>query len=94
MGVLDFLTGLFAKDAEPSGKVAKERLRLVLVHDRTNVSPHVLVALKEELIAVISKYMEIDESGLEVNLDRSENSVALVANIPVRNVKHIGGAAQ
>ncbi|NLM53333.1 MAG: cell division topological specificity factor MinE, partial [Firmicutes bacterium] len=39
------------------------------------------------LIQVISKYMEIDESGLEVNLDQSDDSVALVANIPVKNVK-------
>jgi cell division topological specificity factor len=43
--------------------------------------------LKEELIQVISKYMDIDETGLEVNLDESDDSVALVANIPVKNVK-------
>lgn len=91
--VLEFLSRLFGA-SEPSGKVAKERLRLVLVHDRASLSPQILVLLKEELIGVISKYMEIDESGLEVNLDRSDNTVALVANIPVKQVKRVVGAAE
>lgn len=69
-----------------SGKQAKERLRLVLVHDRSSVAPDVIEDLKEELIAVISRYMEIDEKGLEVDLRRNDQSVALVANIPVRQV--------
>ncbi|MGE5508476.1 MAG: cell division topological specificity factor MinE [Chitinophagales bacterium] len=93
VSVLEFLSRLFGA-SEPSGKVAKERLRLVLVHDRANVSPQILVLLKEELIGVISKYMEIDESGLEVNLDRSDDTVALVANIPVKQVKRVVGAAE
>ncbi|MGE5554474.1 MAG: cell division topological specificity factor MinE [Betaproteobacteria bacterium] len=84
--MMEFLTRLFGS-TEPSGKVAKQRLQLVLVNDRTNLSPQMLVLLKEDLIAVISKYMEIDEEGLEVNLDRSEEQVALVANIPIRKVR-------
>jgi len=67
--------------------VAKERLRLVLVHDRTSISPQLLEILKADLIQVISNYMEIDESALEVNLDSSGNTVALVANIPVKGMK-------
>jgi len=67
--------------------VAKERLRLVLVHDRADVSPQMLNDLKEDLIKVISNYMEIDERALEVNLDTSDNTVALVANIPVVRMK-------
>jgi cell division topological specificity factor len=67
--------------------MAKERLRLVLVHDRTSISPQLLETLKADLIQVISNYMEIDESALEVNLDANGNTVALVANIPVKGMK-------
>jgi cell division topological specificity factor len=81
----DFLTHLFGS-TEPSGKVAKQRLQLVLVHDRVNLSPQMLILLKEDLITVISKYMEIDEEGLEVTLDRTDEQVALVANIPIKRV--------
>lgn len=86
--MLDFLSRVFGKDSGASSKnVAKERLRLVLVHDRANVSPELLHALKTDLIGVISKYMEIDEKALEVSLDSSESQVALVANIPVKRMK-------
>lgn len=70
-----------------SKNIAKERLRLVLVHDRATISPHMLNKLKEDLIQVISNYMEIDESALEVNLNQDEREVALVANIPVVKMK-------
>ncbi|NMB46223.1 MAG: cell division topological specificity factor MinE [Firmicutes bacterium] len=85
--MLDFLRQFWSRDTDSSKEIAKERLRLVLVHDRVNVSPSLLEALKEDLMDVISKYMEIEETGLEVNLDQSENSVALIANIPVKRMK-------
>ncbi len=66
---------------------AKERLRLVLVQDRALLSPGLLDKLKEDIVEVLSKYMDIDEESLEVNLDNSDESVALVANIPVKSVK-------
>lgn len=88
VNLTDLLSQLFGKEAEVRSKdTAKERLRLVLVHDRTSISPQLLETLREELIAGISKYLEIDEGGLEVNLDRNERAVALVANIPIRKMK-------
>lgn len=84
--MFEFLTKLFG-GSDASKNRAKERLRLVLVHDRASVSPGLVEALKEELIQVITKYMDIDEEGLEVNFDRSDDSVALIANIPVKSVK-------
>jgi cell division topological specificity factor len=94
--MLDFISRMFGKDTGSSGTVAKERLRLVLVHDRASVSPEFLQVLKNDLIEVISKYMEIDENTLEVNLDSErEDQVALVANIPVKKMKRsVKGAAQ
>lgn len=85
---MDFFNKLFSKEQSATSKVtAKERLRLVLVHDRASLSPNLLAVLKEELIAVISKYMEINRDELEVNLDSSNDSMALIANIPVRQMK-------
>jgi len=85
--MLDFLNKIFGRENSSSRTVAKERLRLVLVHDRVGVSPQLLQSLKTDLIQVINNYMEIDEEALEVSLDSSENQVALVANIPVRKMK-------
>lgn len=90
--MLDFITRFFNKDGGTSKNIAKERLRLVLVHDRSSVSPQLLQSLKADLIKVISNYMEIDEDALEVNFENSENHVALIANIPVKNVKRQVGA--
>lgn len=81
--MLDFFHRLF-RGEEQSKQVAKERLRLVLVQDRMSLSSHELEALKEDLLAVISKYLEIDEAGTEVNLERDGQSVALVATIPIK----------
>lgn len=89
--MLEFLLKFLGKDSNTSKNVAKERLRLVLVHDRANVSPQILEALKEDLIKVISDYMEIDTEGLEVNFDSADNTVALIANIPIIKVKRIAG---
>jgi len=81
------LMGKFFKDDTTSKNVAVERLRLVLVHDRANISPGLMEALKEDLIAVISKYMDIDEEAMEINLNSGELSAALIANIPVKRIR-------
>ncbi|MCX7903555.1 MAG: cell division topological specificity factor MinE [Caloramator sp.] len=81
---------LFSKEP-PSKDVAKERLKLILIHDRANVSPTFLEMLKSDIIRVISDYAEIDERGLEIKLTKAgeEGMVtpALIANIPIRKMK-------
>jgi len=83
---------LFKKE-ENSKNVAKERLKLVLIHDKANVSPQFLEMLKGELIKVIKKYMEIDEETLDIQLTKTKSDdgdrivPALYANIPILNVK-------
>ena len=72
---------------ESSATVAKHRLQLVLVQDRVKLPPEVMEAIKEEIIAVISKYVEIDKEGLEVTLTRGEDLDKLTANIPVRRAR-------
>lgn len=88
--VLDILARIFMKDAVNSKDIARERLRLVLVHDRSSVSPELLNNLKEDLIKVIRQYLEIDEDALSVNLENDDQSVALVANIPVKGFRRAG----
>jgi cell division topological specificity factor len=85
--MFEFIQRLFGKEESKSKDVAKERLRLVLVHDRASVSPQFLETIKEELIRVISKYMDIEQDALDVQLTTEDNSVALIANIPVKNVR-------
>lgn len=84
---------MFGKDS-PSKDVAKERLKLILIHDRANVSPQFLEMVKGDIIKVISDYAEIDENGLEIKLtragERGESSPALVANIPIKKMKEMG----
>jgi cell division topological specificity factor len=85
--VLDIIARFFGKDSMGSKDVARERLRLVLIHDRSMVSPELINALKEDLIEVIQKYMDIDVESLLVNLENDDDSMALVANIPIKGMK-------
>ncbi|MGB9682290.1 MAG: cell division topological specificity factor MinE [bacterium] len=73
---------------EPSSKeVAKERLKLVLIHDRTSISPEIMNEIKSEIIDVISKHLEIDMDGIDISLEGEENSIALIASIPIKGLK-------
>ena len=84
--MLNSLLSIFKK--EKSGKVAKKRLQMVLIQDRASVSPEVMEKLRDDIIKVISKYMVINQSDMEISLENVEDSVALVANIPVHNMRH------
>lgn len=77
-----------------SRDAAKERLHLVLMQDRANVSADFLELMKQEIIEVIKKYIEVDESAIDVRLTNKENedgtngAPALYANIPIVNIKN------
>ena len=79
--------GRWLRKGKSSKDVGKSRLQLILVHDRTGISPEILDSLREDMFQVISKYFVIKESDVEMNLEREEDSVALVANIPVLSMK-------
>lgn len=87
--MFEVLLRIFGRDNTSSKSIARERLRLVLIHDRAAISPEILLLLKEDLIKVIREYLEIDEEALLVNLENDEESVALVANIPVKGLKRV-----
>lgn len=88
MGFADF----FKKKS--SGNVAKDRLKLVLVSDRANCSPEIMEQMKNDIISVISKYVEIDAEGLDIKITQTESEgnngavPALFANIPIKDLRN------
>lgn len=71
---------------------AKERLQLVLVHDRTDLTPGQLESLKDDLLKAISKYIEIDPDAVRIDLEKDGRSQRLVADIPLKNLsRHRAG---
>lgn len=92
MGFFDFF------NRKKSGSVAKDRLKLLLVSERADCSPEMMEMIKNDIIQVISKYMEIDTEGLDIQITNhgedggSDQTPALYANIPIRGRKHVEGA--
>lgn len=82
---------MFSGNKTPSKDVAKDRLKLILIHDRSSLSPELLDMIRGEILEVISRYVEIDSSEVEIALTRTDeedgNCPALVANIPIRKAK-------
>ena len=68
-----------------SANSAKERLQLVLIHDRTDMSPSQLESLKDALIATISRYIEIDPTAVRINVAQDGREQRLVADIPLKS---------
>ncbi len=66
-----------------SAQAAKERLQLVLVHDRTDISPAVIDVIKDEIIQVISRHVDINRDEVEISLSQDQRENRLVANIPL-----------
>jgi cell division topological specificity factor len=83
--MLGFLKSLF--QPQPSSETAKERLKVVLLSDHLSLAPEVVEALKADLLAVITKYVEIDERNAEVTFEQRESDVALSASVPILAVK-------
>lgn len=87
MGISDFFR------RKSSGNVAKDRLKLVLVSDRANCSPELMEQIKNDIIRVLSKYVEIDQDGLDIKIEQTESDgnngpvPALYANIPIVSMK-------
>ena len=67
-----------------SANQAKERLKLVLIHDRTDLSPGTMDRLKDELIEVISRYVDIDPTAVRIDMAQDGREQRLLADIPLR----------
>ena len=85
----DIIKKWFGKggDDADSKNIAKDRLRLVLVHDRSMLPPETLDALRKELIEVVSRYFEVDHATLSMDVQRTREAWALMVNLPLRRVR-------
>ncbi|HEU0295612.1 MAG TPA: cell division topological specificity factor MinE [Anaerolineales bacterium] len=82
---MSFLDRLFGR--KTSADSAKERLQLVLIHDRTDMTPAELDSLRDDLIATISRHVAIDEANVQIDVEHDGRSQRLVADIPLKSVK-------
>jgi cell division topological specificity factor len=83
--MMDFFKTWFKR--ESSSATAKERLRLVLLSDHLSLAPDVVENLRRDLIAVISRYVEVDEAHCDVSFEQQDSAVAMLANIPILKMK-------
>ena len=83
------LLGFFrqAEEEESAKDVACNRLRVVLMQDRTNLTPQILERMRGELVELLSKYLEMDKEALELNLEQEGDQMALMLSIPVIRAK-------
>ncbi len=84
MGVFEFMVG---RKKQTPGELAKERLKVVLVHDRLKVNPEVLEMIKAELLSAISRRLDVDEQNMQVSLARESGWDTIQANVPIKRQK-------
>jgi cell division topological specificity factor len=80
---MSFFDRLFGR--KNSAESAKERLQLVLIHDRTDLTPAELDSLRDDLIATISRHVEIEAQSVKIGMEHDGRSQRLVADIPLKN---------
>ncbi len=75
------------KSPVKSGDNAKHRLKFILAHDRADLNPEMVEAMREEILAVVNRYVDIDPEQMEFSLESDQRMTALIANLPIRRVK-------
>lgn len=85
--VLGFFRQTEQEETEASKDTACNRLRVVLMQDRTNLTPELMEHMRKEMVELLSKYVEMDKEALELNLEQDGDQVALMLSIPVIRAK-------
>ncbi len=83
---MDWLNKILGRPVS-SAEIAKNRLKVVLSYDRTNLTPDMLTMLQDEIVTAISRHLDIDRDGMTFSTQRGDSGDHLVADIPIRGVR-------
>ena len=86
--IIELLEKLFPNLTDRNSRMdVKNRLKLVLAHDRSDLTPQMIESMRKEILAVVSKYVELDADAMDFALENNSRVTALVANLPIKRVK-------
>ncbi|MEM8721839.1 MAG: cell division topological specificity factor MinE [Cyanobacteria bacterium P01_G01_bin.39] len=69
---------------------AKSRLKLIIAHDRASINPDMMKAMREEILEVVARYVEVNREEMEFSLSNDQRMTSLTANLPIRQIKRVG----
>ena len=69
---------------------AKSRLKLIIAHDRASINPEMMQAMREEILDVVARYVDVDREEMEFSLSNDQRMTSLTANLPIRQIKRLG----
>lgn len=86
-----FLAMLFSWNNNANSRDhAKSRLKLIIAHDRASINPDMMQAMREEILEVVARYVEVNREEMEFSLSNDQRMTSLTANLPIRQIKRLG----